>query len=102
MILAGLHNLNTNHGFAANSRPFIVQEVIDLGGEAITRDEYLHLGVVTEFRFSAEIGRVFRGHDFLRNLRLQLMTIFDIIRKIELFISEIGVWAGDSLNRQGP
>lgn len=49
----------------------MAQEVIDLGGEAITRDEYLHLGVVTEFRFSAEIGRVFRGHDFLRHLRLK-------------------------------
>ena len=67
--MASLHNLNTNHGFAANSRPFLMQEVIDLGGEAITRDEYLHLGVVTEFRFSAEIGRVFRGNDFLRHLR---------------------------------
>lgn len=36
-----------------------------LGGEAISHREYLHLGRVTEFRFSAEIGRVFRGSDRL-------------------------------------
>lgn len=68
-ILTRLNNLSTAHGFAANSRPFIAQEVIDLGGEGISRDEYLHLGTVTEFRFSAEIGRVFRGNDRLSNLR---------------------------------
>jgi alpha-amylase len=68
-ILTRLNNLNTAHGFAPNSRPFITQEVIDLGGEAIGRDEYLHLGTVTEFRFSAEIGRVFRGYDLLKHLR---------------------------------
>jgi alpha-amylase len=64
-----LNNLNTSHGFAANSRPFIVQEVIDLGGEAISRDEYLHIGTITEFRFSAEIGRVFRGNNLLKYLK---------------------------------
>jgi alpha-amylase len=32
-----LNNLNTNYGFAANSRPFITQEVIDLGGETIKK-----------------------------------------------------------------
>ena len=69
-IFGRLNNLNTAHGFAANSRPFITQEVIDLGGEAISKDQYLHLGTVTEFRYSAEIGRVFRGYDLLKNLRL--------------------------------
>ncbi|KAL7011009.1 hypothetical protein ACKWTF_014046 [Chironomus riparius] len=68
-IFGRLNNLNTAHGFAANSRPFITQEVIDLGGEGITKDEYLHLGSVTEFRYSAEIGRVFRGYDLLKYLR---------------------------------
>lgn len=32
-----LNNLSTAAGFAANSRPFIAQEVIDLGGEGISR-----------------------------------------------------------------
>lgn len=65
-IFGRLNNLNTAYGFAANSRPFITQEVIDLGGEAISKDEYLHLGTVTEFRYSAEIGRAFHGRNQLR------------------------------------
>lgn len=69
VIFNRLNNLNTNYGFASNSRPFITQEVIDLGGEAITKNEYTHLGTVTEFRYSAEIGRVFHGRDQLRYLR---------------------------------
>lgn len=62
-------NLNIAHGFAGDSRPYIVQEVIDLGGEGISRDEYTGLGPITEFRFSAEIGRAFRGHNALRWLQ---------------------------------
>lgn len=67
-IFGRLNNLNTAYGFPANSRPFITQEVIDLGGEAISKDEYTHLGTVTEFRYSAEIGRVFHGRDLLKYL----------------------------------
>ena len=36
-IYGRLKNLNTNYGFGANSRPFITQEVIDLGGETIQK-----------------------------------------------------------------
>jgi alpha-amylase len=68
-IFSRLKNLNTNYGFAANSRPFITQEVIDLGGEAITKYEYTDYGTVTEFRFSAEIGKAFHGRNQLRWLR---------------------------------
>lgn len=67
-IYGRVNNLNTNYGFAANSRPFITQEVIDLGGETISKNEYTHLGTVTEFRYSAEIGRAFRGGNQLRYL----------------------------------
>ncbi|EDS30101.1 alpha-amylase 1 [Culex quinquefasciatus] len=67
-IYSRLHNLPTDHHFPAGARPFITQEVIDLGGEAISRNEYTHLGTVTEFRFSAQIGRVFRGYDQLKHL----------------------------------
>lgn len=63
-----VRNLNTDYGFAPGLRPFIFQEVIDLGGEGISRYEYTDLGVVTEFRYSAEIGRVFRGYDLLSQL----------------------------------
>jgi alpha-amylase len=49
-IYGRLQNLNTAHGFPANARPYIVQEVIDLGGEGISKFEYTPLAAVTEFR----------------------------------------------------
>nr|AHN13897.1 alpha-amylase [Siganus canaliculatus]AKA86463.1 alpha-amylase [Siganus canaliculatus] len=58
-IYGSLNNLNTQW-FSGGSRPFIYQEVIDLGGEPITTSEYVHLGRVTEFKYSAKIGNVFR------------------------------------------
>ncbi|XP_028666934.1 pancreatic alpha-amylase-like [Erpetoichthys calabaricus] len=57
-----LKNLNTKW-FAENTRPFIFQEVIDLGGEPITASEYFGLGRVTEFKNSAKLGTVFRKWD---------------------------------------
>jgi len=59
-IVAALDNLSTEHGFGAGSRPFIVQEVIDLGGEAVSADEYFHIGRVTEFRWGVELGETLR------------------------------------------
>ncbi|KAK9680363.1 Alpha amylase, catalytic domain [Popillia japonica] len=63
-----LNNLNTDHGFDVGSRPFIVLEVIDLGGKDISRGEYLHLGRITEYKFSAEIDRIFKGNGQLAHL----------------------------------
>jgi alpha-amylase len=40
-----------------------------LGGEAVSAREYIHLGCVTEFKFSEEIGRIFKGHTQLKWLR---------------------------------
>ncbi|XP_023225708.1 pancreatic alpha-amylase-like [Centruroides sculpturatus] len=55
-----LKNLNTEF-FPPNTRPFVFQEVIDLGGgEAVKADEYLHIGRVTEFRYGKHLGDVIR------------------------------------------
>uniref|UniRef100_A0A8C5LAX4 Alpha-amylase n=1 Tax=Jaculus jaculus TaxID=51337 RepID=A0A8C5LAX4_JACJA len=54
-----LHNLNTKW-FSAGSKPFIYQEVIDLGGEAISSSEYFGNGRVTEFKYGAKLGTVIR------------------------------------------
>ena len=35
--------------------------MIDLGGESISSSDYTHLGLVTEFRYSRDIGKTFRG-----------------------------------------
>lgn len=68
-ILNNVNNLNVAFGFAPNSRPFVYQEVIDHGGEAISKYEYVHLGLVTEFVYSEEIGRAFRGFNSLKYLK---------------------------------
>ncbi|XP_076146302.1 alpha-amylase-like [Alosa pseudoharengus] len=58
-IYGRLHNLNTEW-FPEGSRPFIYQEVIDLGGEPIKASEYSGLGHVTEFKYGAKLGSVIR------------------------------------------
>nr|XP_023015287.1 alpha-amylase-like [Leptinotarsa decemlineata] len=62
-------NLNTDHGFAEGSRPFFFQEVIDLGGEAISKKEYIGFGTVLEFKFGVELGNAFQGHNALHWLK---------------------------------
>ncbi|XP_030387673.1 alpha-amylase A [Scaptodrosophila lebanonensis] len=64
-----LNNLNTAHGFPSGAKPYIFQEVIDMGGESISKFEYTGLGAVTEFRHSDSIGKVFRGKDQLQYLK---------------------------------
>ncbi|XP_068605416.1 alpha-amylase-like [Brachionichthys hirsutus] len=61
-VFGRLHNLNTKW-FSNGSRPFIYQEVIDLGTGAITSRDYFRLGRVTEFRYGAKLGTVFRKWD---------------------------------------
>jgi len=63
VIFSRLNNLPSGHGFPAGAKPFVVQEVIDLGGEAISADEYLGIGRVTEFRYSRDLGSVFKKFD---------------------------------------
>lgn len=65
-IYSRLKNLNPYHGFVNGSRPYIFQEVIDYGGEAINKREYNNLGAVTEFRFGREISNSFKGHNLLK------------------------------------
>jgi alpha-amylase len=66
VIYSRLNNLNTAHGFPANARPYIYHEVIDHGGEAVSRDEYTPLGVVTEFRAGRELARFFQRNNQLK------------------------------------
>lgn len=61
-------DLNTEFGFSPRSRPFFYQEVIDLGGEAISSSEYTGFGTVTEFKSGNELSRVFKGNDKLKYL----------------------------------
>jgi alpha-amylase len=65
-ILDKVDDLNPEFGFASGDRPFIFQEVIDMGGEPITANEYTGNGRVTEFKYGAKLGRVFRKFDQAR------------------------------------
>ncbi|KAJ3665088.1 hypothetical protein Zmor_000601 [Zophobas morio] len=67
-IFSSLQNLNTGHGFPDGARPFIYQEVIDLGGEAISKHEYTDIGCVLEFQFGVSLGNAFQGGNQLANL----------------------------------
>lgn len=44
-----------------NGSPLIFQEVIDQGGEAVSASEYLGTGLITEFKYSTELGNTFRN-----------------------------------------
>uniref|UniRef100_A0ABM0N0J5 Alpha-amylase n=1 Tax=Saccoglossus kowalevskii TaxID=10224 RepID=A0ABM0N0J5_SACKO len=67
VIYGQMNNLVTPT-FPSGSRPFIVQEVIDYGGEAISATEYTHLGRVTEFKYGRELSNCFRGGNDLKYL----------------------------------
>jgi alpha-amylase len=62
-IFGRLHNLNTEHGFPPNSKPFMFHEVIYMGGEGPNPDQYKHLGKVTEFRYGNQLGDVVRKNN---------------------------------------
>ncbi|MFT7560485.1 MAG: alpha-amylase [Flavobacteriales bacterium] len=44
-----------------NGSPLIFQEVIDQGGEAITASEYQSTGLVTEFKYTTQLGNTFKN-----------------------------------------
>lgn len=68
VIYSRIKNLNTKHRFPANSRPFIFQEVIDLGGEAVSKFEYNEFAIVIEFAFGIILGMMFRNEKELKDL----------------------------------
>lgn len=64
-IYSKLHNLNTEHGFPENARPFIYQEVIGDPG-AVSTKEYDGMAAVTEFKYGYEISNAVRGNNPLK------------------------------------
>ncbi|XP_017788498.1 PREDICTED: alpha-amylase [Habropoda laboriosa] len=66
VIYSRLKNLNMEHGFPANARPYIYQEVIDNGNEPISKREYNQMAAVIEFGYAREIGNSFQGHNLLK------------------------------------
>ncbi|XP_070602539.1 pancreatic alpha-amylase-like isoform X5 [Erythrolamprus reginae] len=75
-ILSKLNNLNARW-FTKGSRPFIYQEVIGLGGEAVQSSEYFRNGRVTEFKYGMQLGTVLRkwNGQKMANLKLYKMAV---------------------------
>ena len=44
-----------------NGSPLVFQEVIDQGGEAISASEYTSAGLVTEFKYTTQLGNTFKN-----------------------------------------
>jgi alpha-amylase len=44
-----------------NGSPLVFQEVIDQGGEPITSSEYQSTGLVTEFKYTTQLGNTFKN-----------------------------------------
>jgi len=65
-IVSRLDDLSVAAGFKAGSRPFVVMEVIDLGGEAVSQNEYYGIGRVTEFKYGKALGEIFRKFNELQ------------------------------------
>jgi len=57
-----LNNLNTQW-FPSGTRPYIFQEVIDMGGEPIKATDYTYMGRVTEFKHGKNLGDVIRKNN---------------------------------------
>lgn len=68
IIYNSLNNLNSSFGFEAKADPFIYQEVVDSGHEAVSKNEYIFASVA-EFRYASEIGTSFSGKDDLKWLK---------------------------------
>lgn len=59
VIYSKVKSLSSQNGFTQGSRPFFFQEVIDLGNEAVKRQEYISFGTVTEFTYSNQVNQYF-------------------------------------------
>nr|AEI58894.1 amylase [Pteria penguin] len=67
-VFGRLHTLNTKY-FPSGTQPFIFQEVIDMGHEAISASEYTSFARVTNFIYGIKLADVFRGNNPAKYLR---------------------------------
>jgi len=66
-IFGKLKSLNSGV-FGSGKQPFVFQEVIDAGGEAIKAEEYFGTGRVTNFKFGLKLAEVFRHNNAMKYL----------------------------------
>ncbi|KAG5345668.1 AM4N amylase, partial [Acromyrmex charruanus] len=66
VIYSRVKNLNPKYNFPSGARPYVFQEVIDYGGEAVSKYEYNSFGAVTEFRYGMELSNALNGKNNLK------------------------------------
>lgn len=59
IIYGSIKPLSSENGFVQGTKPFVFQEVIDMGNEAVKRQEYTAIGTVTEFTYSTQESFLF-------------------------------------------
>ncbi|XP_071555474.1 alpha-amylase A-like [Temnothorax nylanderi] len=64
-----IKNLSPKNGYPKNAQCYIYQEVIDLGGEGVSKFEYNDIASVIEFQYGIVLGNMFRGKDNLARLQ---------------------------------
>ncbi|XP_054284869.1 alpha-amylase-like [Macrosteles quadrilineatus] len=70
VIYQRLNHLNTEHGFPAETRPLIYQDVFLLDDAGpIKYEEYTPLGLVLDFKFGRQLGTFFLGIKDLKDLQ---------------------------------
>lgn len=70
-IFEAVKDLSPEFGFPANSRAFVVSELVDFGSSdaGLGRWEYKKIGKIVDVLPSGEMGRVFRGYTNMKNIR---------------------------------
>ncbi|XP_054287834.1 alpha-amylase-like [Macrosteles quadrilineatus] len=69
VIYQRVNHLNTEHGFPAETRPMIYQDVLILDGtEPVKYEEYTPLGLVMDYKFGRQLGKFFLSEKNLNYL----------------------------------
>lgn len=96
-------NLSTTAGYPPGTRPYIYQEVIDLGGEGVNKDEYNSFANVIEFQYGIILGIMFRNKDKLSRLetisdpnKWRLLPSADVLTMVDNHDNQRGHGAGGS------
>ncbi|XP_067633572.1 alpha-amylase 1-like [Eurosta solidaginis] len=69
LLFNGIKNLNSEEfDFPANARPFVYQNVVDIGVDSISKTEYSSYGLVTDYLYAAELANIINGKAPLSSL----------------------------------
>lgn len=62
LLFQGVKNLNNEaFDFPDNARPFVYQDVVDLGVDSVSKTEYSSYGMVTDYLYAAVLANIING-----------------------------------------